>query len=175
MSKCEFAQQSISYLGHIILASGVDIDQSKIATVRDWPSPANVKELRSFLGLSGYYRKFVKNYGVIAKPLTNLLCKGVLYVWTDVTERAFQLLKTALVYALVLRLPDFSKVFTVETDASDLAIDAILLQENHPIAFVSKALGPKICGLSTYEKEYLLSCWRSINASHTFNMLNFVS
>jgi hypothetical protein len=80
MSKCEFAQQSIAYLGHIISAAGVATDQSKIDTVRDWPAPVNVKELRSFLGLSGYYRKFVKNYGIISKTLTNFLRKGVPYV-----------------------------------------------------------------------------------------------
>jgi hypothetical protein len=89
MSKCEFAQPSIAYLGHVISAAGVSTDQSKIATVRDWPSPTSFKELRIFLGLSGYYRKFVKNYGVIAKPLTNLLRKGVLFVWTNEIEQSF--------------------------------------------------------------------------------------
>jgi hypothetical protein len=92
---------------------------------------------------------------VLAKPLTNLLHKGVLFVWTDETERAFQLLKEALITAPVLSLPDFTKVFTVETDASDIGICAILLQDNHPIAFVSKSLGPKTRGLSTYKKEFL--------------------
>jgi hypothetical protein len=113
MSKCDFAKQNIAYLGHIISADGVSTDQAKIDTVRDWPSPCSVKELRSFLGLSGYYHKFVKNYGVIAKHLTNLLRKGVLYVWTTDTEYAFQTLKAALVSAPVLRLPDFAKQFTV--------------------------------------------------------------
>jgi hypothetical protein len=154
-SKCEFAQQSITYLGHVISAASVATDQSKIATIRDWPVPSNTKELRSFLALLGYYRKFVKNYGVLAKPITNLLRKGVLFVWTAETERAFQLLKESLITAPVLSLPDFTKVFTVETDASDIGIGAILLQDNHPIAFVSKSLGPKTRGLSTYEKEYL--------------------
>lgn len=166
LSKCEFAQQSIAYLGHIISAGGVSTDQSKIATVKDWPSPANVKELRSFLGLSGYYRKFVKNYGVIAKPLTNFLRKGVVYVWTEVTEQAFQTLKKSLVTAPVLTLPDFKKKFIVETDVSDAGIGAVLLQDNRPVAFVSKALGPRTRSLSTYEKEYLaillaIDQWRS--------------
>jgi hypothetical protein len=143
MSKCDFAKQNIAYLGHIISADGVSTDQAKIDTVRDWPSPCSVKELRSFLGLSGYYHKFVKNYGVIAKHLTNLLRKGVLYVWTTDTEYAFQTLKAALVSAPVLRLPDFAKQFTVETDASDCGVGAVLLQEGHPISFVSIALGPR--------------------------------
>lgn len=137
------------------IGQGVATDQSKIATVRAWPVPANIKELRSFLGLSGYYRRFVKHYGVIAKPLTNLLRKGVVYVWTEETEHAFQTLKAALISAPVMSLPNFYKQFTVETDASDSGIGAVLLQDNHPIAFVSKALGPRTRGLSTYEKEYL--------------------
>jgi hypothetical protein len=92
---------------------------------------------------------------VLAKPLTNLLRKGVLFVWTAETERAFQLLKESLITAPVLSLPNFTKVFTVETDALDIGIGTILLQDNHPIAFVSKSLGPKTRGLSTYKKEYL--------------------
>jgi hypothetical protein len=127
MSKCAFAQQSIAYLGHIVSAAGVATNKSKVATVRDWPSPQTAKELRSFLGLSGYYRKFVKHYGVITKPPTNLLRKGVLYVWTPETEAAFQTLKHALVTAPVLALPNFSKPFTVETNASDSGIAAVCL------------------------------------------------
>ncbi|KAK1608406.1 hypothetical protein QYE76_032079 [Lolium multiflorum] len=176
MSKCEFAQQSIAYLGHIISAAGVATDQSKIDTVRDWPVPTNVKELRSFLGLSGYYRKFVKNYGIISKTLTNLLRKGVPYVWTTETDTAFQSLKQALISAPVLALPDFSKPFVVETDASDIGIGAVLLQDKHPIAFVSRALGPRTRGLSTYEKEYLaillaVDQWRPYLQSGEFHIV----
>jgi hypothetical protein len=117
--------------------------------------PTTAKELHSFLGLSGYYRKFVKHYGVIAKPLTNLLRKGILFVWTEETHTAFRTLKQALISAPVLALPDFTKSFTLETDASDNGIGAVLLQDAHPIAFVSRALGPRTRGLSTYEKEHL--------------------
>jgi hypothetical protein len=176
MSKCEFAQQIIAYLGHIISAAGVATDQSKIDTVRDWPAPVNVKELRSFLGLSGYYRKFVKNYGIISKTLTNLLRKGVPYVWTVETDTAFHSLKQALITAPVLALPDFSKPFVVETDASDIGIGAVLLQDKHPIAFVSRALGPRTRGLSTYEKEYLaillaVDQWRPYLQSGEFQIV----
>lgn len=155
LSKCSFAQQELSYLGHIIGVQGVSTDPSKIQDVLNWPQPTTLKKLRGFLGLAGYYRRFVKNFGVISKPLTMLLRKGVPFKWTAETESAFQQLKHALVAAPVLALPDFSKPFTIETDASDQGIGAVLSQDKHPIAFLSKALGPKTKGLSTYEKEYL--------------------
>ena len=95
------------------------------------------------MGLAGYYRRFVRNFGVIAKPLSNLLKKGVPFVWTETTEEAFQLLKTQLISAPVLALPDFNKPFSIETDASEYGIGAVLQQEGHPIAFMSKALAPR--------------------------------
>lgn len=103
----------------------------------------------------GYYRKFVPHFGILSKPLTDLLKKGTAFVWTSATETSFQALKKALVIAPVLAMLDFSQPFTIETDASAKGIGAILQQQGHPIAFVSKALGIKAQGLSTYEKEYL--------------------
>jgi hypothetical protein len=120
-----------------------------------WPSRQSMKDDRSFLGLAGYYRKFVKNLGLIAKPLTDLLKEGALFIWTELCEEAFQWLKQSLISVSVLALPNFSKPFIIETDASDTGIGAVLQQKVHPIAFVSKALGPKTQGLSTYEKESL--------------------
>jgi hypothetical protein len=155
LSKCAFAQERIAYLGHVISREGVSTDDSKIASIQKWQAPTNVKEVRGFLGITGYYRKFIRHYGVISKPLTNLLRKGNLFLWTAVEEEAFQTLKHALVSAPVLALPDFSKIFVLETDASDKGIGAVLMQDNHPLAYVSKALGPKTCTLSVYEKEYL--------------------
>lgn len=154
-SKCSFAQQRLAYLGHIVSPNGVSTDEEKIQVVRNWPTPTCVKELRGFLGLAGYYRKFVRHYGLLSKPLTNLLRKGQIYMWTDETEKAFQALKHALVTAPVLAMPDFAEPFIVETDASDKGIGAVLIQKQHPIAFLSHALGPRHQGLSTYEKESL--------------------
>lgn len=111
----------------------VATDEDKIVAVRNWITPTSVKELRSFLGLSGYYHKFVRNYGIICKPLTNLLRKGQLFVWTSVHE-AFVTLKYALISAPALAMPDFQKQFVVETDASDKGIGAVLIQSDHPIA-----------------------------------------
>lgn len=166
LSKCAFAQQEISYLGHVISSKGVYTDPSKIVAVQNWPTPVNVKEVRGFLGLSGYYRKFIKHYGIIAKPLIELFKKGVLFVWTPVTEDAFSILKHALVSAPVLALPDFFQPFTIEIDACEYGVGVVLMQQGHPLAFVSKALGPRNRGLSVYEKEYsaiLLAVdqWRS--------------
>jgi hypothetical protein len=114
-----------------------------------------VKYLRSFLGLAGYYRKFVHHFGIIAKPLTRLLKKNVQFFWIDLHQQAFLTLKQALIAAPVLALLDFSKQFQLKTDASDLGVGAVLMQEGHPLAFIRKTLGPRTIGLSTYEKEYL--------------------
>uniref|UniRef100_A0A0A9D2Z3 Integrase catalytic domain-containing protein n=1 Tax=Arundo donax TaxID=35708 RepID=A0A0A9D2Z3_ARUDO len=156
-SKCSFAQQRLAYLGHVISAQGVVTDLEKIKAVRDWPSPTNVKELRSFLGLAGYYRKFVRNFGIISRSVTELLKKDTFFVWTSEKEQSFQVLKEALVQAPVLALSDFSKQFTIETDACEYGIGAVLLQDGHPLAYLSKALGPRNRGLSTYEKESLVN------------------
>jgi len=155
LSKCAFAQNSVNYLGHVISAEGVATDESKIVAVRDWPTPVDVKQLRSFLGLAGYYRKFVRNYASISRPLTTLLRQNTPFLWTSETDLAFGTLKTALIIAPVLALPDFACPFVLETDACDQGIGAVLLKKDHPLAFVSKALAPKNRGLSTYEKEYM--------------------
>lgn len=123
--------------------------------MQQWPVPTNLKQLRGFLGLAGYYRKFIRNFGVISKPLTQLLKKKIQYVWTPYEQAAFEALKRALITAPVLALPDFSQKFVLETDASDAGIGAVLMQLGHPIAFLSKALGVKNQTLSTYDKECL--------------------
>lgn len=154
-SKCQFAQQSIAYLGHVISADGVSTDPSKIQSIQSWPIPTDAKQLRSFLGLARYYQKFVRHFAIMARPLNDLLKKGTLFLWTSVHDGAFASLKNALVIAPVLALPDFSRPFQIQTDASDMGVGAVLLQDGHPLAFISKALGPRTRGLSTYEKEYL--------------------
>lgn len=155
LSKCSFAQEQIDYLGHRISGAGVATDEGKIKAVRDWPQPTSVRKLREFLGLAGYYRKFVKNFGIISKPLTDLLKKGVLFIWMRTAEMAFFELKKALIAAPVLALPDFSKQFVVETDASATGVGAVLMQDSHPLVYLSKALSPCNLGSSAYEKECL--------------------
>lgn len=154
-SKCSFAKQSLEYLGHIISAGGVSTDPAKIQAVTSWPVPQDLKQLRVFLGLLGYYRKFIKHYGIISRPLIDLLKKDNIFSWNPQHQQAFDTLKQALASAPVLALPDFSKPFTIETDASATGIGAFLMQGGHPIAYLSKALGVKTQALSTYEKECL--------------------
>lgn len=108
-SKCLFAQEQLEYLGHVISASGVSTDPAKIKAVQQWPTPTDAKQLRSFLGLAGYYRKFIKNYGPISRPLTDLLKKHTQFMWTPQLQSCFETLKQALVTAPVLTQPDFLK------------------------------------------------------------------
>lgn len=117
----------IAYLGHIISAAGVETDLAKLASIAQWPTPTSVKELRSFLGLAGYYRRFVCHFGLISKPLTTLLKKHSLFIWTLEHSAAFQALKSALCQSPVLALPNFAKPFIIETDASDSGIGAVLM------------------------------------------------
>ncbi|XP_019157662.1 PREDICTED: uncharacterized protein LOC109154292 [Ipomoea nil] len=129
--KCKFCQLSVDYLDHIVAASGIHADPSKIEAMVSWPQPRNQKQLRGFLGLTGYYRRFVQGYAKIAAPLTNLL-KNDSFNWSDAATTAFLQLKSAMSKAPVLRLPDFKKIFIVETDASDVGIGAVLLQDEQP-------------------------------------------
>jgi hypothetical protein len=127
------------------------------APTLNWPIDKNVKELRIFLGLAGYYRKFVKNFGVIARPLNDLLKKNTTFNWTTKHDQAFHTLQHALVQAPVLALPDFSMKFIVVTNALDYGICVVLMQGSCPIAFVSKALDNRLRGLSTFERGILQS------------------
>jgi len=154
MSKCSFAQLQLHYLGHIISGQGVATDPSKTADMLAWPLPKTVADLRGFLGLTGYYRRFVQHYGLIAKPLTQLLKKKQ-FSWSHEAQLAFDKLKEAMVTTPVLALPNFAEPFEVETDALDVGIWAVLMQKGQPIAFLSKALGDSHKHMSIYEKEFL--------------------
>jgi hypothetical protein len=153
--KCVFAKSELQYLGHIISKDGVSTDPAKTQAMVDWPVPSSLTELRGFLGLTGYYRKFVRHYGAIAKPLTTLLQGKKRWEWTKEAQQAFDKLKQAMIQTPVLALPDFELPFVVETDACENGIGAVLMQQNRPVAFLSKALGVKNSQLSIYEKEFL--------------------
>lgn len=151
-SKCSFAQSEVEYLGHCISAKGVATEPSKVSAVQNWPRPKNLKDVRGFLGLTGYYRKFIKHYGLISRPLSGFLKKSKPFVWTSVVEEAFLQLKAALTQAPVLAIPDFRKQFDLETDACDTGFGAVLMQDGHPVAYLSKPVSPKNQAMSTYEE-----------------------
>lgn len=152
LSKCSFGQTSIDYLGHIVSKQGVSVDPQKISAMVDWAPPTNIKQLRGFLGLTGYHRRFVKGYAHIAYPLTELL-KNAQFVWTAAAQQAFDELKQRMVSTPVLALPDFTKLFFVETDASGYGIGAVLSQDGHPLAFFSKKLSHRLSLASAYVRE----------------------
>ena len=153
-SKCTFACSKVEYLGHIISGHGGKTNPKKTQAMLDWPTPKTVKALRGFLGLTSYYKKFIKGYGSIAAPLTNLL-KNDAFEWTKQANQAFQNLKQAVSHPHVLVLPDFSQPFVIECDASSFGVEAVLMQQGRPIAFHSQPLKGKSAHLSTYEKELL--------------------
>jgi hypothetical protein len=125
-NKCEFAKPEILYLGHFISRQGIKVDPSKIEAVKSFPTPQNQHDVRSFLGLSDYYRKYVKGYAKIATPLNRLLTKDISFKWTNDCENAFKTLKQALITAPVLGYPNFNKPFILASDASGSAIGYIL-------------------------------------------------
>ncbi|KAL5548007.1 hypothetical protein UlMin_003238 [Ulmus minor] len=153
LEKCQFGRQEVQYLGHVISQHGVTVDPTKIEAMLTWPKPKTLKAMRGFLGLTGYYRKFIQHYGKIASPLTKMLQKNS-FEWSLVAEEAFQRLKVSMTQAPVLAFPDFSKSFIVECVASGLGVGAVLIQERS-IAYYSHALQGKHLLLSTYEKEIL--------------------
>ncbi|CAL8152611.1 unnamed protein product [Prunus armeniaca] len=163
LSKCDFAQPSMSYLGHVLSAAGVAVDPQKIHCIQEWPQPKTLKALRGFLGITSYYRKFVRHYGLLAKPLTDML-KHDSFSWTPSSTHAFTALKQALATTPVLALPDFTQPFVLECDASNTGIGAVLSQNHHPIAYLSKPLSLRNQSLSTYEKEIENTCRMTQNA-----------
>jgi hypothetical protein len=154
MDKCSFGQQRLNYLGHFIEQNGVAVDLAKIQAMLTWPRPSNIKALWGFVGLTRYYRKFIQHYGTIARPLTQLLKKDA-FGWNEKASDSFDRLKEAMTNAPVLALPDFSKTFVIECDASGCGIRAVLMQDRCPIAYFSQALNGRNLNLSTYEKEML--------------------
>ncbi|KAJ8353404.1 hypothetical protein SKAU_G00209710 [Synaphobranchus kaupii] len=143
--KCQLLRRETAFLGHIVSERGVATDPSKVAAVRDWPVPGNVGELRSFLGLASYYRRFVRDFATLASPLHRLTDKCRPFVWQEEQSMAFDQLRAALTEAPVLAYPDAQRPFIVDTDASNTGVGAVLSQEDEDgervVAYYSRALG----------------------------------
>ncbi len=163
VKKCRFGMSSCVYLGHVVGGGSVRPEPSKVLAVANFPRPTSIKIVRAFLGLAGYYRRFIPNYASIAAPLSDLTRKQGnhhKFEWTDECQAAFEMLKNTLSSTPVLRNPDFNRTFILQTDASNRGIGAVLSQVDetgveHPIAFFSKKLLPREERYSTVEKECL--------------------
>lgn len=163
--KCEFWLEQVSFLGHVINGDGIKVDLQKIEAVESWPRPKTVTEIRSFLGLAGYYRKFVKDFSKIALPLTELTRKKVPFEWTDSRERSFHELKERLTTAPVLTLPEGTEDFAIYSDASYQGLGCVLMQRGRVIAYASRQLKIHEKNYPTHDLElaaviFALKLWR---------------
>ncbi|KAL4282512.1 hypothetical protein GQ457_16G022250 [Hibiscus cannabinus] len=164
-SKCEFWLSEVAFLGHVISAKGIMVDPKKVQTILDWRPPRNVSEVHSFLGLAGYYRRFVKGFSVIALPLTKILRKDRPFEWSEDRQRSFDKLKQALTHAPVLIQPEPGKEFAMYSDASHYGLGCVLMQGDNVIAYASRQLKPHELNYPTHDLElaaivFALKIWR---------------
>ena len=155
LEKCHFGLPYVSFLGHVVSAAGIHTDPSKIDVIQKWILPSNISELRSFLGLASYYRRFIQDFAKIVSPLTLMLEKDRAFIWTDEGRAAFENIKKRLCNPPILTYPDFNKPFILDTDVSDQGIGAVLSQQDvdgqeHPIAYYSR-------GINKHEKNYSIT------------------
>ena len=164
-SKCEFWLNIVTYLGHIISSEGIMVDPQKVAVVKKWPRPTTPIDIRSFLGLAGYYRRFVESFSSIAAPLTKLTQKKMKFVWSDLCENSFEKLKDKLTTAPVLTLPEGVDDFVVYCDASRVGLGCVLMQRGKVIAYASRQLKVHESNYPTHDLElaavvFALRIWR---------------
>ncbi|GJV02359.1 putative reverse transcriptase domain-containing protein [Tanacetum coccineum] len=164
-SKCEFWIPKVQFLGHVIDSEGIHVDPAKIESIKDWASPKSPTEIRQFLGLAGYYRRFIEGFSKIAKPMTKLTQKKVKFEWGDKQEAAFQLLKQKLCSAPILALPEGSEDFIAYCDASKKGLGAVLMQREKVISYASRQLKIHEKNYTTHDLElgavvFALKIWR---------------
>jgi hypothetical protein len=159
MSKCSFFQEQVEFLGHVVDKHGVHMDDNKLTAIKEWPTPKTVTDLRSFLGLANYYRRFNKDHAKMCAPLTDLFKKGVEFVWTPRHQQVMDNIKASLTSAPTLILPDHSLPYRIHTDASNFALGAVLMQDqgngHQPLAFESRKLTPAEVNYPVHDREML--------------------
>ncbi|WMV59035.1 hypothetical protein MTR67_052420 [Solanum verrucosum] len=165
LSKCEFWLDEVAFLGHIVSTEGMKVDPSKIQAVVEWRPPKSQTEVRSFLGLARYYRRFVKGFSIIASPLTKLLHKEVKFIWDDKCQESFETLKSFLTQAHILTLPIEGKKYVIYSDASYNGLGCVLMQEGKVISYASRKLKPHELNYPTHDLElaaivFALKIWR---------------
>jgi hypothetical protein len=153
LSKCEFGKTSLIYLGHIVGGGKLKIDPSKVKVILEWPKPSNVTKVRSFLGAAQYWRKFIANFSSIAAPLHTVTSVKQVFQWGDKQQKAFDTLKEKISSTPVLALPNLRQPFEIQTDASNYAMGAVLLQYGKPICFHSETFNDAVINYPTYDKE----------------------
>ncbi|GKB36805.1 reverse transcriptase domain-containing protein [Tanacetum coccineum] len=164
-SKCDFWLQEVHFLGHVVNNNGIQVDPSKIEAVKNWKAPKMPSEIRSFLGLAGYYRRSIENFSKIIKPLTSITQKNQKYEWDVGQEEAFQTLKDKLCNAPILSLPDRAEHFVVYCDASKQGLGCVLMQRGKVIAYASRQLKIHEKNYTTHDLElgmvvFTLKIWR---------------
>ena len=173
--KCEFWTDQIAFLGHVISREGIQPDSSKVKAITEWEVPKSVTEIRSFLGLAGYYRRFVRNFSIIARSLTNLLKKDQQFVWDGSCQESFEELKRRLTTFPILAVPSEKGNFVVYTDASRSGLGGVLMQEGKVIAYTSRQLRPHEQNYPTHDLElaaivHALKTWRHYLYGETFQV-----
>jgi hypothetical protein len=171
LSKCEFWLEEVSFLGHVITKGGIAVDPGKVRDVLNWKPPTTVSEIRSFLGLAGYYRRFIEGFSKIVKPLTSLLGKDKKFEWSEACQNSFDELRKRLTTAPVLTMPDIHKSFDIYCDASKQGLGCVLMQEGHVIAYASRQLRKHEQNYPTHDLElaavvHALKIWRHYLLSH---------
>jgi hypothetical protein len=175
LSKCSFYQSRIHYLGHVISGEGIAVDPAKVEAIMEWPAPTNVTEVRSFMGLAGYYRRFVEGFSKIANPITELQKKNKKFVWTEKCAEAFRRLKELLTTTPILKVPDMDADFLVCTDASKEGLGGVLMQDGRVIAYISRKLRRHEENYATHDLEllaivYALKVWRHYLVGRKFEL-----
>src|SRR2546430_11916502 len=175
LSKCEFWVDHVMFLGHVISANGIEVDSRKIEAIQNWPQPQSVTDIRIFLGLAGYYRRFIEGFSLITAPLTKLLRKDVPFVWSEACQHSFDRLKEKLTTTPVLTIPSGTGGFVVYSDASHQGLGCVLMQKGNVVAYASRQLRNHEKSYPVHNLElaaviFALKIWRDYLYGETFQI-----